>query len=98
MRDVRRGTIAPAFTTPNKFGENMKKFKLICATLLVALSLSTPAFAENEPGDSHTPGRPQPVNTEPGIADSGAYNEAGALADISGVTLADILLALVSLS
>lgn len=75
----------------------MKKFKLICATFLLALSLSTPAFAENEPGDSHTPGKPGPVNTEPGIENSGA-NEAGALADISGLTIADILLAILSFS
>lgn len=40
----------------------MKTAKAICATIFLALSLSVPAYAEDingNPGDVHTPGRPQ---------------------------------------
>lgn len=76
----------------------MKKFKLICATLFLALTLSTPVFADNDPGDSHTPGKPTPIQTEPGIEGSGATDEAGALVNISGLTIVEILWAMASFS
>ena len=73
----------------------MKKFKLICATLLLALSLSTPVLADdNDPGDSHTPGKPNPIQAEPGTESSGATDEAGALVNIDGLTIVDILWAM----
>lgn len=38
----------------------MKTAKPICATLFLALSLSVPVYAEDtNPGEVHTPGRPQ---------------------------------------
>lgn len=43
----------------------MKTAKSICATLLLALSLSVPAYAEdNNPGEVHTPGRPTQITCD----------------------------------
>ena len=51
----------------------MKTLKLICATLLLAFSLSMPAFADGTPGDGHTPGRNEPADpANPGTTDPGA--------------------------
>jgi hypothetical protein len=42
----------------------MKTAKATCATLFLALSFSVPVYAEdNNPGEVHTPGRPQIVCT-----------------------------------
>jgi hypothetical protein len=75
----------------------MKTFKAICATLVLALSLSIPAYA----GDGHTPGSPVPgdVGTPTTVAgDSIATDGISAVdGDTSSVTLTDILWALVSI-
>jgi hypothetical protein len=78
----------------------MKKFNSICATLVLCLSLSAPAFADdNDPGDSHMPGKSCPITTEkPGNQGSGGVIGAQALAQITGLTLSDILLTLASLA
>ena len=44
----------------------MKTLKVLGATIVLALSLSMPAFADGtNPGDGHTPGRPAPVTSDP---------------------------------
>ena len=76
----------------------MKKFKSICATLVLVLSLSLPAFADNtNPGDAHSPGRTCPVDAgDPGNQNSGAVDGSTVAGDITGLPLADFLLALAS--
>lgn len=74
----------------------MKTFKAVCATLVLALSLSIPAYA----GDGHTPGSPVPddVGTRTIVAeDSISTDGISADGDTSSVTLTDILWALVSI-
>jgi len=66
----------------------MKNFKSICASLLLALCLSITAFA----GDGHTTGEPNPP--DPDDTDNVSMpGEAAATPDISGMILADVLLA-----
>ena len=43
----------------------MKTLKAIGAALVLALSLSIPAFADTNPGDAHTPGRSTSVPYDP---------------------------------
>jgi len=43
---------------PQKSGEKMKTIKVICASTLLVLVFSIPAFGDTAPGDNHTPGSP----------------------------------------
>jgi hypothetical protein len=76
----------------------MKKFKSICAALVLLFCLSLPAFADDtNPGDVHVPGRPCPVYTgSPGTQNSEVVNGSAVSADITGLQLADLLLTLAS--
>jgi hypothetical protein len=86
---------------PEQNGEKMKTFKSICATLLLAFSLSIPAFAEDAPGDGHTPGRSQLADPPNPVVlrDLGTTTESsGISSDISAQMLSDILLVMGLLS
>jgi hypothetical protein len=51
-------TLCKALANPEHSGDKMKTAKAICATILLALSLSISAFAEDtNPGEIHTPGK-----------------------------------------
>ena len=64
----------------------MKTFKLMCATLLLALSLSIPVYS----GDSHTPGSPAPSPTP--IAESSySTDESAVTGDDSFISVTDFL-------
>lgn len=80
----------------------MKTFKAIGAALVLALSLSIPAFADGttNPGDVHTPGRstsvpddptPEPAKMDSTVAATQTINDTGFL------NIADILWALASI-
>jgi hypothetical protein len=81
----------------------MKTIKAMCAATILALSLSIPASADTNPGDSHTPGRNtvNPINIgtpAPAPESSGLVGTASPVdGDISFPTLADILWALASI-
>jgi hypothetical protein len=80
--------------SPRTTGEKMKTFKAICATLVLALSLSVPAYADTNPGDGHGPGMAtsDPSEFGPVSDDSGLTGAASTAADDGGlVTLTDIL-------
>ena len=75
----------------------MKTLKAICATIIVALSLSVSAYADTAPGDSHTPGAPVPGTTGTPITDPVRTDSSGLPPAIDGdnicLNIADILLA-----
>ena len=76
----------------------MKTLKAICATIIVALSLSVSAYGDTTPGDNHTPGAPVPITagiptTDPDNTDSSGGAQAIDV-DISSLNIIDILLAL----
>ena len=78
----------------------MRTFKAICATLILALSLSaTTAFADGTPGDGHTPGSPAPptgISTAPEDPTLTTETETpSAGSDV--ITLEDILWALTAI-
>jgi len=75
----------------------MKTFKLICATLLLALSLSLPVLADTNPGDSHGPGCPEPADPGATTENSGVINTVQDISDSTGLTLADVFWALASI-
>jgi hypothetical protein len=77
----------------------MKTFKVIGATIVLALSLSMPAFADNNPGDGHTPGRPTPVTADPTPLKTGSTDIATDMDenDPSFLNIVDILWALASI-
>ncbi|HEV7683781.1 MAG TPA: hypothetical protein VGO68_16755 [Pyrinomonadaceae bacterium] len=77
----------------------MKNLKVIGATIVLALSLSMPAFAEENPGDAHTPGRasqltedPTPVKPGSTVIETDIDNN-----DTSFLNIVDILWALASI-
>lgn len=47
----------------------MKIAKAICATIILALSLSIPAYADSTPGEVHTPGKSSQVQCDSGTTD-----------------------------
>ena len=63
----------------------MKTFKSICATLVLALSLSIPVYS----GDGHTPGSPAPTPTP--IPESTDSNEEPIIGEDSFLTVTDFL-------
>ncbi len=83
----------------------MKRLKALGAALVIALSLSIPAYAEDPPpGDVHVPGSPNPITAggaetpvttsdNPGLA-GGATAVDG---DVSFSALTDVLWALASI-
>ena len=77
----------------------MKTLKVIGATIVLALSLSMPAFADNNPGDAHTPGRPAPVTGDPTPVKTGSTGTAtdNDDNDPSFLNIVDILWALASI-
>lgn len=78
----------------------MKTFKAISATLVLALSLSVPAYADTDPGDGHGPGRTTSDPSELGpVSDDSGLTGAASTASYDGglVTLTDILWALASI-
>jgi hypothetical protein len=79
----------------------MKTLKTVGAALVLALSLSIPAYADTNPGDGHSPGLPDPAATDvegsttpkvPATDDPGAV-----ILDLGVQTLADILWSLASI-
>jgi len=76
----------------------MKTLKVICATIVLALSLSVPAFADNNPGDGHTPGRPtlidDPTPVQPGSTPAATDIDDN---DPSFLNIVDIVWALASI-
>jgi hypothetical protein len=81
----------------------MKSLKAICAATTLALSLSIPAYAEDTPGEGHTPGRPSTTATDTGAPTTtpvnlGSIDTAPPIdGDSTFPTLADILWALASI-
>jgi hypothetical protein len=75
----------------------MKTFKAICATAVLALSLSIPAYADStNPGDGHSPGGPCSDPTETGDL-TPTPDAASVDGNLSILTLTDILWALASI-
>jgi hypothetical protein len=75
----------------------MKTFKAIGAALVLALSLSIPAYADGDPGDVHFPGHSIPAPPDP-TAKPGSTITATETDDDPGFpTVADILWALASM-
>jgi hypothetical protein len=81
----------------------MKTFKAMCATAVLALSLSIPGYADSAPGDQHSPGRtisaPGDTGTPTTTPESSGLISAAPLVDggTSFPTFADILWALASI-
>jgi len=77
----------------------MKTFKAICAALVIAFSLSIPAYADTDPGDVHVPGKPTPICSDTPIspADTDVTDQAAVEDDLSFSVLTDILWALASI-
>jgi hypothetical protein len=78
----------------------MRTFKAICATLILALSLSaTTVFADGTPGDGHTPGSAAPqTGTSTAPEDPALTTETETTsADSEVITLQDILWALTAI-
>ncbi|HEY3040947.1 MAG TPA: hypothetical protein VGJ66_19565 [Pyrinomonadaceae bacterium] len=79
----------------------MKPFKAICAATVIALSLSIPAYAEDNPppppGDVHIPGLPSP--TSGGVDDptTTPVDSPSVDGDVSFSALADMLWAMASI-
>ncbi len=76
----------------------MKKFKSICALLLLALSLSVPVYAEDlTPGDGHTPGC---ATEDPGqlTPETSGSNATTTIIVDNGLTVVNVILALIGLS
>ena len=72
----------------------MKTFKAICATMLLALSLSIPTYADS--GEVHTPGHQSPVyngTPDPKAGQPGTL-QAG---DVAFSVVADFMWALASI-
>ena len=78
----------------------MKTFKAICAVLVLAFSLSIPAYADTIPGDVHVPGKPNPIcgdTTNPPGTTELADGATAVDGDIGFSALTDILWALASI-
>ncbi|MDQ1706955.1 MAG: hypothetical protein QOJ88_166 [Pyrinomonadaceae bacterium] len=81
----------------------MKNIKAICVSMLLALSLSTSAFADTAPGDNHSPGNPVPTNgtlvSGTSSADTGGITEGETPVsnDVTLSTLGDILWTMTSI-
>ena len=77
----------------------MKTLKAICAALIIAFSLSIPAYGNTIPGDVHVPGKPTPICGDTTIppVDSEATDEAAVEGDLSFSALTDLLWALASI-
>lgn len=77
----------------------MKTLKVTGAALVLALSLSMPAFADENPGDAHTPGRTTSVTGDPTPVKTGSTSTATDIADNdpSFLNIVDILWALASM-
>ena len=76
----------------------MKTLKATCATLMLALLLSIPAYSE--PGDGHSPGSPAaaPIaSPTPATTDAKAVQGSGVENEPGLVTLADVLWAIASI-
>ncbi|MCA1604629.1 MAG: hypothetical protein LC775_03930 [Acidobacteria bacterium] len=77
----------------------MKTFKATCAALVMAFSLSIPAYASTDPGDVHVPGKPTPICSDTPIspAEIEVTDPATVEGDLSLSALTDILWALASI-
>ena len=75
----------------------MKTFKVICAAVVLALSLSIPAYADGDPGDGHGPGRSVPDPIDNGTPVGSTDSAATADFDSGFATYADIIWALASI-
>jgi hypothetical protein len=79
----------------------MKPFKAICAAAVIALSLSIPAYAEDNPppppGDVHIPGLPGPISGDVDDPTTTVVDNPSADGDVSFSALADILWAMASI-
>jgi hypothetical protein len=75
----------------------MKTLKALCATTVLALSLSIPAFAETAPGDNHTPGSPTPIESDTSTTAPGSDGATVVDGDISFWLLSDMLWTLASI-
>ena len=69
----------------------MKTFKVICAAVILALSLSIPAYADGNPGDGHGPGRTSPDTIDTGISVGSTDSTATAASDEGFATYADLI-------
>ena len=79
----------------------MKTLKALGMASVLALSLSIPAYADPDPGDSHTPGRNDPITDVEGGTRLPNPDTTGGLSavdtDFGFPTLADILWGLASI-
>jgi hypothetical protein len=82
---------------PQKPGEKMKTLKVICASTLLLLVFSIPAFGDTAPGDNHTPGSPTKTYTTSTGTPTMTWDEGSLVAqdsevagDITLVLLADM--------
>jgi hypothetical protein len=75
----------------------MKTLKVLGATIVLALSLSMPAFADDNPGDAHTPGRATSETNDPTPVKTGSTGIATDDNDPSFLNIVDILWALASI-
>jgi hypothetical protein len=76
----------------------MKTVKALAMTVVLALSLSIPVFADTNPGDDHSPGRSDPVtkdaeNPTTELPNTGTTGDS----DLGFTTIADILWGLASI-
>jgi hypothetical protein len=75
----------------------MKTFKAIGAALVLALSLSIPAYADGNPGDIHTPGHSITAPPDPTAKPGSTITETEMDDDPGFSTIAEILWALASM-
>jgi hypothetical protein len=94
---------ATVYHPENQLETKMKTLKALGMALVLALSLSMPAYADLDPGDNHTPGRSDPAaegNEKATTKLPGTDTTGDSLAvdsDLDFTTIADILWGMASI-